>query len=223
MSTMKQLSSFSDFLSHWDDNITSEILFFARFQTIRAALPVPTIRLQNYTFHPSQFAINIFLGCVLDTLAEQIAAFICSYYPAYVVVVRAHTSTANHSIVLVYYVQYKNSEGEPALPIPPNECHLAYCTWVKRIENEAGVCPFRNLNKPDNLYMSEPVYSHCFLPSPFFSAIFLKLPDFLPVDIEHYRNLRWKLHARWILLAFGSSQHPLHAQFDILREIAGFL
>ena len=127
------VDTMSEFLSLWEKKginknrhlINTDNQVHAGLQMLvnTANLPSNVVYLPSTSFttdRPDR-CMNILFPSVATSLVSQIAIFVCTYFPAYILCVVPCQKRDNVSTIHFYYVGFRNPELALALPVPPNE------------------------------------------------------------------------------------------------------
>ena len=178
------------------------------------SFPVTILCWKRLAFAP-RYGAPVTTFNVHHSLVEQIAVFVCTYFPAFILQVEDphHFETQSTISLCIYYVQFWTQ------PLLPDICGVSDPI---RIE---AFCHYLCLNTLSCVYMSETISSRIFFDELEFEAPVRHhhtFPLTTAIDKKARSDLIWTHYWRLIFLAIHRPSHLLNKK-DIIREIGTFL
>ena len=248
------IATMSEFFLLWEKHIVKtnnvdEINYhvLAGFQILTRKLPTKIVSISGAFFCSFHDIVNIYIRSIATPLAVQVAAFVCTNFPGYILSVE-ELQDPTFSSINIYYV---NFSGEMPLPTPSKEtselsASLTMESFIpydfsKRTLYMSPLVFFRYrkgcqmmVNRLDEYItlhqlgysMSKEIDRLEFvcrrgneigLRS---SCVYANYPLFKE-DMTTYVNLRWKCIWSLLLWVFYRDDHPLNNK-DLIREIGAF-
>ncbi len=212
------IASMEDFFHCVPFQVNEVVAFRMLRKYHKTELPTTIIRLSDHGFFP--FFSNSYYRFPVDlppittirvatSLLPQIAAFVCTAFPAYILSVK--TAKQDSSFVHIYYIQFV---FDPQLPTPTCAFELEPIRLDDSLTNKFIV---PNINYC--MYFSSTIYSrlclHNFVKRP---LRMIRHSEFTDIDAA----AQWKLTYYLIFLAIHRRIHPLNTR-DIIQKIGSFL
>lgn len=152
-----EIFTMSEFLSLWADGVCNfdftenQNQCLVGFRMYKKAVATKVIRLNHTQFFSVNHrgTVNIYFQSVATSLVEQIAIFVCTYFPAYLLFVTPTTHrNSDFSSICIFYVGVQN---ESFLPVPPNESSET----ISKLNMHSF---FTSVEYEDCVYLSEIVF-----------------------------------------------------------------